>query len=74
MGDVAPFMRAAPGTKGPDGCWVVLEDMKGDCYRDNEVSDLNARCAGPEFLSQVDPSPTGTNHLGFDRNDAWHAT
>lgn len=32
--EVAPFLRSAPGCGGPDGCIVVLEDMKGNCARD----------------------------------------
>lgn len=34
IADAAPFMRSAPGAEGPDGCLIVLEDMKGDCARD----------------------------------------
>lgn len=36
IADVAPFMRSGPGASGPDGCVVVLEDMKGDCARDRK--------------------------------------
>jgi len=32
---IAPFLRAPPGKKGPDGCVVLLEDGRGGCARDN---------------------------------------
>jgi len=37
IADVAEFYRAPPGAgrKHPDGCWVLLEDMKGGCRRDD---------------------------------------
>ena len=31
---IAPFLRAAPGSAGPDGCMVCLEDGRGGCARD----------------------------------------
>jgi len=34
--DIAPFMLPAPGCTAPDGCQVLLEDMKGNVLRDNE--------------------------------------
>jgi len=34
--DVAPFMRSGEGCKGPDGTWMLLEDMQGGVHRDLE--------------------------------------
>jgi len=36
IADIAPFMLSAPGCAGPDGCQVLLEDMKGGVLCDNE--------------------------------------
>jgi hypothetical protein len=36
IADVAPFMLPAPGCSAPDGCHMIVEDMKGGCLKDNE--------------------------------------
>mmetsp|Transcript_58285 Transcript_58285/g.138733 ORF Transcript_58285/g.138733 Transcript_58285/m.138733 type:complete len:462 (-) Transcript_58285:131-1516(-) len=36
IADVAPFMLPGPGCSAPDGCQVLLEDMKGGVLKDSE--------------------------------------